>query len=591
MIARDFFDRLGHGTHRVRCPECSDTRKPAHRKERTFVTTVDYEKAIYHCHHCGISGRTNMTDNIVSFGPASSRVRGTFKPETQSSTTSQPKPQPLPQSENPLSLGTDGQAYLRSRGISIGTAEKYGVYEQDHFIRDQGEVKCIAFPYISKDGTHYATKFRSTEDKGFAADGAPREFFGLQMFLASSDYDIIIAEGEIDALSFAEVGHLAVSIPNGANKKFSGEGGFDYLWEAKDILDGADRIILALDNDEPGKATAEEIARRLGKARCWRVVWPDGVKDANDILVRNGDSSSADASPASSGERLRELIDDAEPWPVSGLYDANHFYKEVVQTRSTGLNRGLSTGYPSLDDLYSIDQGQLTIVTGAPGAGKSEFVDQLMCNLAETHGWTFAICSFENEPRIHITKLISKRARKPFWDQGMSDVDFEVAYQWVQEHFTFIYHTDGTLSTLDDILDRLGAAVMRYGIRGVVIDPYNYIMRDKNLSETDWISEMLTKVKVFCTAHGVHCWFVAHPTKLRKNDDGVLPVAGGYDISGSAAWFAKTDNGLTVYRKEGSEYVSIHIWKIRFQWNGRLGATGLKYNPRTTRYDDGDVGS
>ena len=34
------------------------------------------------------------------------------------------------------------------------------------------------------------------------------------------------------------------------------------------------RIVIATDNDAPGDALAEELARRLGRERCWRVRWP-----------------------------------------------------------------------------------------------------------------------------------------------------------------------------------------------------------------------------------------------------------------------------------------------------------------------------
>ena len=104
-----------------------------------------------------------------------------------------------------------------------------------------------------------------------------------------------------------------------------------------------------------------------------------------------------------------------KPYPVSGLYDASHFYDQIDEIYEKGMGKGASTGYACVDELYSIVEGQLTVVTGHPSSGKSEFVDQLMVNLAEKVDWKFAVCSFENEPRIHIAKLISKYFRKPFF--------------------------------------------------------------------------------------------------------------------------------------------------------------------------------
>ena len=148
----------------------------------------------------------------------------------------------------------------------------------------------------------------------------------------------------------------------------------------------------------------EEIARRIGKDKCWIVEWPDGCKDANDVLVKKGK------------KEVDRVIYKSRPYPVAGLYDAKHFYEQVDEIYEKGMGRGESTGYPNVDELYTIVEGQLTVVTGHPSSGKSEFIDQIMVNLAEERGWKFAVCSFENEPRLHIAKLISKHFRKPFFD-------------------------------------------------------------------------------------------------------------------------------------------------------------------------------
>ena len=112
---------------------------------------------------------------------------------------------------------------------------------------------------------------------------------------------------------------------------------------------------------------------------------------------------------------------------------------------------------------------------------------------------------------------------KPFFDgvtPKVSTHDLAIGKKFVSENFCFLYQADGSLSTLDSILERLKTAVFRFGIRGCVIDPYNYIAKDITTSETDWISDMLTKLRVFAQAHGIHIWFVAHPNKMTRREDG-----------------------------------------------------------------------
>ena len=97
---------------------------------------------------------------------------------------------------------------------------------------------------------------------------------------------------------------------------------------------------------------------------------------------------------------------------------------------------------------------------------------------------------------------------------------------------------------------------------------------------------MLTKLRVFAQAHGIHIWFVAHPTKMMRRDDGSIPPPKGYDISGSASWFAKADIGMTVHRPNpsGSSISQIMIWKCRFSWVGSIGDCALSFDKVTSRY-------
>jgi hypothetical protein len=178
---------------------------------------------------------------------------------------------------------------------------------------------------------------------------------------------------------------------------------------------------------------------------------------------------------------------------------------------------------------------------------------------------------------------------KPFFEgqtQRLSQEELDSGLEFVNDHFTFLYQNDGSLSSLKSIVERLKIAVMRHGIRGAVIDPYNYISRPNNVHETEWISDMLTQLRVFAQAHDIHIWFVAHPTKMAR-ENGKIPVPKGYDISGSAAWFAKADCGLTVHRPDPESTLSeVHLWKVRFQWVGKQGQTSLAYDRATSRYRD-----
>ena len=237
--------------------------------------------------------------------------------------------------------------------------------------------------------------------------------------------------------------------------------------------------------------------------------------------------------------------------------------------------------------MFTVALGQLTVVTGVPGSGKSEFIDQLMVNLAEREGWKFAVASFENPPDLHICKLAEKKSRKSIFDERnkMSKQELQDSLKFVDDHFLFLEQKGGDLTTIDNILDRLAQACLR-GIKGVVIDPYNYIVQDAGSDDNEhqFINQLLTKLCSFAKAYQIHIWMVAHPAKMQTNTDGFTAVPKGMNISGSAAWFAKADLGVTVHRV--GDISEIHVWKCRFKWIGSVGMTRLKYDRQTGLYSE-----
>ena len=237
------------------------------------------------------------------------------------------------------------------------------------------------------------------------------------------DDTLIWTEGEIDKLSIEVAGLTScVSVPNGASDKL------DFLESIEDRLQEIKIHVLALDNDEPGKKLQQELIRRLGPEKCKLVHWPDGCKDANDVLLQLGKAA------------LANCIEAAEPWPIAGLYDVEHYADQVRTLYQQGEGKGLSTGYECVDQLFTI-KPMVYVITGVPSMGKSEFLDQILFNLSQKYDWRHAICSFENPPPMHVAKLLEKTLGKPFHEgptPRMSEEEMERGMAWVQDHFLFM---------------------------------------------------------------------------------------------------------------------------------------------------------
>ena len=168
----------------------------------------------------------------------------------------------------------------------------------------------------------------------------------------------------------------------------------------------------------------------------------------------------------------------------------------------------------------------------------------------------------------------------------MTETESEKALDFIQEHFMFLEQRSGDSTTIESVLDRLQQAILRLGVRFCVIDPYNYIVRDQHQDEHEhqFINKMLTRLVSFARSHDVHIALVAHPAKMQTDSQGKTAVPTGHNISGSHAFFSKADFGITVHRE--SDGPTIHVWKCRFKWMGKLGELPLKYNVNTGVFED-----
>jgi len=97
---------------------------------------------------------------------------------------------------------------------------------------------------------------------------------------------------------------------------------------------------------------------------------------------------------------------------------------------------------------------------------------------------------------------------------------------------------------------------------------------------------MLATLKRWAAANECAIFLVAHPAKLRRNQDGTFPVPEPYDIAGSANFYNKADNILILERDftEGSDDIRIHVKKIGFKQSGKVGCVELKYDYRDGTY-------
>lgn len=547
------------GQVRAKCPVCPTAMPYRHDSSHNSKDlSVDLDKGVWKCHRCGWAGGL--------------KTEGVWRqhdfPE-------------VPTSSKPYDSTASMYKFFDSRGISASIVDR-NLISIEKLYRDSKDYVAICFNYFVGD-TKVAVKYRGPNKTFSQAKGGSKVFYKL------NDIDgvdtCIIVEGEIDALSFEAAGYRnAVSVPEGAiqpnDKNLNNK--MKFLDNTIDWFADKKVIYIATDTDAPGVRLREELARRLGKSRCMLVLFPDDCKDANDVLVKHG------------VDKLIECIESATPYPVEGVKTAESRSAEYKYLWQHGLPNPSRTGWSKFDEYVKMYDSTLTVVTGIPSHGKSSFVDHLMLQLAQKSGWKWAVFSPENAKlELHLMRLAEILVGKPFlpnYQDQMSKSERDSALQYVNENIYFVEPVN-TDNKLKNILDGVSYLISKYGVKGVVIDPWNAIDHDYGgSSETDYVCKTLNELINFERYYGVHLIIVAHPTKIRKNDKSKkyeIPTL--YDIAGSAHWYNKCEIGICVYREfddklEKTLHTKVLVQKAKHKLYGRTGMLKFGFNPQCQRF-------
>jgi twinkle protein len=489
------------------------------------------------------------------------------------------KPKPL---DTTNYLDPEAVDFFRRRGIEPDFAVAHGV-TSGHY---QG-TPSILFPYYRWDQL-INTKYRFLHEKDFRMEkGCELIFFGLEearQAMADREEVIVIVEGELDWLSVKMAGFNAVlSVPNGASGKDIAY--IDDLAEKLLLAKPNDpdyplrKIVIATDMDKPGRDLAEKLATRLMKSRCCYVDWPDGCNDANDYLRTYG------------VEALGRIIEWAPPYHVDGLFSPENKKAEFLRLYDYGVTRGFSTGYASLDRYFTVIKRYLTLITGVPNSGKSEFMDNIMINMALLHNWRFVVFTPENLPvEEYLSRWAEKQTGKPFMSgpsPRMSREDAEKALAWAQGHVRIVAPNDDTSSA--HIRDLFQAEILRWGADAWVIDPFNEIDDPEVLTMRDdkYLSKTIRDYRIFSDQLDVHGFIINHPHAVQKKDN-QYPVIDLYDLHGGSMWANKIGAMLSLWRdgQLPDAPVKVYIKKTKTRRIGRRGRCDFHYDVVSGRYDD-----
>ena len=513
------------------CPLCSHTRKPENKKAK--CCSYDWERGLGTCHNC------NSTFQLHTYQRKGASDKDYIRPEMTKY----------------LCVKDKVTEWFKDRGISQGTLDDLKVGQGPEYMPQTGKKEnTVQFNYIIGDQL-INIKYRDGRKNFKLYKGAEKVFYNINSIVGFKD--CVITEGEMDVLALHEAGVTnCVSVPNGATLHHNN---LDYLDNCIDYFEDKERIILALDVDEPGMALRRELVRRLGAEVCFLVDFED-CKDANEYLIKYGK------------EKLKEVIRRARAYPLENVTTFKDIEGDVKDFVTNGFKPGFQIGLPNFDNIFSTYTSQFITVTGIPSSGKSDFVDQMVVGYNKLYGWKTGFASPENAPNyLHAHKLMRKVWGDMPQREDIGGKKWDEVADHVNDNFFFI---DMDKYTLESVLRKGAELVKRKGIKCLVIDPFNKV-RDKNASSLDvniYTMEYLTKIENFAKKYDVLVFIVAHPTKMYKNSDGKIEEPNMYNIKGGGEWYDASYHGLLIHRDYERKNTKVKVLKVKFQNLGDNGA-------------------
>lgn len=452
--------------------------------------------------------------------------------------------------------------WFAQRKIGARIVDQFGVTAARWtFEKAEGEVDAVALPLTNKGAQVTRVFFRrrgvtvsSIENPKIAA------VFNADAF--TSGQSLVWCRGPLDVLALAECGIMGgLTVTR-----------VDAMAAHADQISPTTRAVLALGDDV---AQREEMARRLGRHRCWIAA----NRSVFEVLIEDGPDA------------VQAFVAEATPYPIEGMHQIKR--GSLAKLRDMPAPGLMTTGTSASDVVLNLPmEGRLIVVTGWPGHGKTNWTRFVMVHTAKEHGRRWCVFSPESQPwEQFAAECAEAYIGKPFYEMdrtpSMSASDIERAEIFLADKVTMLVcDAEDTAPTLDWLLERGRACVLRDGTTDFLVDPWNEVDQARGtMSETDFIGFCLQRLKSFALRHGCNVWIVGHPAKpqpLKANEKRGAP--GPYDMAGSAHWVNRTDLGITIHSPDPG-VAELHLWKSRARrWGSRATLAIMEFDKMCGQY-------
>ena len=416
------------------------------------------------------------------------------------------------------------------RGIPAEVLELYRIGQSDNN-------EYVVYPSFDSEDKLVSLKFRHISEKGkqfVLPKGGQKLLFGIQA-IGAEEQQVIITEGEQDALAWAAYGQAAVSVPFGA--KWPGTDGKDpndeWILHDYDWLEQFIVIFLGLDIDKHGVRATKALIPRMGRHRSKIITYPRDLKDANECLMKSVED----------GEMFDALIN-AQDLDPENLKQPSDFRKEVweqfwpVDGKEPGDD-------PPWKMPLKFRETESSLWHGFTKHGKTVGLD-FCCMFFGLQNIKSCRASMEIPAKMTLKNSIRQilGKRKP-----EDEAEYDRVLAWM-DTWCWIYDHVGQTS-VDDLFDVFSYAAKKYGIKHFIID--SLMKLDINEEDHNEVKTFMNRLLDFAREFSVHVHLVAHDKKPDSKHPEERYWPDKYSVRGSAHMVDLAHNILCMWRNKKKE--------------------------------------
>ena len=474
-----------------------------------------------------------------------------------------------------LNSYTGSYGALTDRDISEATSKKYGVRR---VISSTNEISQHIYPFFNGNEI-VGTKTRFVENKNFSFAGTYEGtgLFGEQLFRNTGGKYLTITEGECDAMACYELMQskwACVSLKRGAS------GAVKDIRESIEFVESFDNVVICFDNDKAGREAARDVARILKPGKAKIMTFPNGYKDANDMLRQ---------------KKFQEFMSawwEARTYTPSGILELSAQKKDWLHRE---IKESIAYPWEGLNKkLYGLRKGELVTLTGGTGLGKSsvtrELEHWLIKNTEDNVGivaleenWlrtADGIVSIEANDRIYLNER-----RGQYSEEQLMSLFEKV----IPEGRVFIHAHLGA-TDIEEIFSKLRYIIVGCECKWVVVDHLHMLVNV--LSEGDerrGIDMLMQRLRSLIEETGVGLILVSHLRRAsgdKGHEQGVevslSHLKGSQGIAQLSDCVIALERNQQASNEDEANTTRVRVLKSRYTGDTGL-ACSLRYNGETGR--------